>query len=135
MTQLSMTVRNAEIVRRGLEDLNREIPRIGRLQIYQTSKAIVRTTKNYPPPPATSTYIRTFTLGGGWQIVSRNDGYTIQNDTPYTKHVVGNAYGLEQAWMHQGRWQLLRDVAEEEVSKLPPAIDNEISMVARRSGL
>lgn len=135
MTQLSIQVTGAELVRKGLQDLGAEIPKIGRLQIYQTSQAIIRTMKTYPPPPATSTYIRTGTLGAGWMVVPRNDGYTVRNDTPYTKYVVGNAYGLEQAWMHQGRWQLLRDVTEEEVSKLPPEIDNQITMVARRLGL
>ncbi len=135
MTQLSMTVTGAEIVRKGLQDLGAEIPKIGRLQIYQTAQAIVRTMKSYPPPPAASTYVRTFTLGGGWMIISRSDGYTIRNDTPYTKYVVGNAYGLEQAWMHVGRWQVFRDVQDDEVSKLPPEIEKEISMVARRLGL
>jgi hypothetical protein len=135
MTQLSITVLNADIVRKGLQDLSAEIPKIGRLQIYQTEQAIVRRMKEYPPPPPASTYIRTGTLGAGWMITSNTNGYTISNNTPYTKYVVGNAYGLEQAWMHQGRWQLLRDVQDEEVAKLPPAIESEISTVARRLGL
>lgn len=135
MTQLSIQVTGAELVRKGLEDLGAEIPRIGRLQIYRTAQAIVRTMKEYPPERPGQTYIRTGTLGGGWNILSRSDGYTIRNDTPYAKYVVGNAYGLEQAWMHQGRWQLQRDVTEDEVSKLPEEIVNEISMVARRLGL
>lgn len=135
MTQLSITIVNAEIVRKGLQDLSAEIPKIGRQQIYRTAQAIVRTMKQYPPPPPASTYVRTGTLGAGWQITSRDNGYMISNDTPYAKYVVGNAYGLEQAWMHQGRWQLQRDVTEDEVAKLPPEIENEISMVARRLGL
>lgn len=135
MTQLSITVTGAELVRKGLQDLSAEIPRIGRQQIYRTAQAIVRTMRQYPPPPSASTYVRTGTLGAGWQIQSKPDGYTISNDTPYTKYVVGNAYGLEQAWMHQGRWQLQRDVTEDEVSKLPEEIEKEISMVARRLGL
>lgn len=135
MTQLSISVQGADLVRQGLQDLAAEIPRIGRLQIYQTSQAIVRRMKAYPPPPAMSTYIRTGTLGAGWMITSNTNGYTIRNDTLYTKWVVGNAYGLEQAWMHQGRWQLLRDVTEEETAKLPKEIDDQITMVARRVGL
>jgi hypothetical protein len=138
--QLSISFENAELVRKGLEDLSAEIPRIGRLQIYRTMQAIVRTMKVYPPPRINQTYIRTFTLGDSWEIQSNQNGYTVRNDTPYAKYVVGNAYGLEQAWMHvstdQGkRWSLFRDVTEEEVSKLPPDIENEISMVARRLGL
>jgi len=134
MTQLSVTVKGADLVRKGLQDLEAEIPKIGREQIYRTSQAIVRTMKVYPPPPTYSRYVRTYTLQGGWQIVSKDNGYTVRNDVPYTKYVVGNAYGLEQAWMHQGRWNLFRDVAEEETAKLPPEIEKEISMVARRYG-
>ena len=135
MTQLSIEVKGADIVRRGLQDLSAEIPKIGRLQIYQTAQAIVRRMKMYPPPPAASTYVRTGTLGGGWTITPNTNGYTTRNDTPYTKYVVGNAWGLEQAWMHVGRWQLLRDVQDEEVAKLPDEIEKEISAVARKVGL
>ena len=135
MTQLSIQVNGAEIVRKGLQDLSAEIPKIGRLQIYRTSQGIVSKMKQYPPPPPASMYIRTGTLGGGWMIVSNSNGYTIRNDTHYTKWVVGNAYGLEQAWMHVGRWQKLRDVTEEETGKLPAEIEKEITMVARRLGL
>jgi hypothetical protein len=74
-------------------------------------------------------------LGSGWTITPRQDGYTISNSTPYTKYVVGTAYGTEQAWMHQGRWQLLRDVSDEEVAKLPKEIEDNIMQVARREGL
>lgn len=135
MTQLSITLKNAEFVRKGLQDLAAEIPKVGKQQIWHTAQAIVRRMKVYPPPPAASTYIRTFTLMGGWTITPNTNGYTTRNDTPYTKYVVGNAYGLEQAWMHQGRWNLLRDVQDEEVAKLPPEIEKEISAVARRLGL
>lgn len=135
MTRLSIEVKGADIVRKGLQDLSAEIPKIGREQIYRAGQAIVRRMKEYPAPPPQSLYIRTGTLGGGWTLTSNKDGYTVRNNTPYTKYVVGNAYGLEQAFMHVGRWQVFRDVQEEEVNKLPPAISNEITMVARRVGL
>jgi hypothetical protein len=133
--QLSIQIIGADLVRRGLQNLAAEIPQIGRLQIYQTQQAIVRRMKVYPPPPATSRYVRTFTLQRGWAITPRSDGYTISNDTPYAKYVTGSAYGTDQAWMHQGRWQLLRDVSDEEIAKLPKAIEDNISQVARREGL
>jgi len=140
MTQLSIQINNADIVRRGMQDLSAEIPKVGRLQIYRTSQEIVRQMKIYPAERIGQLYRRTGRLGGGWMIVSNTNGYTIRNDTPYTKYVVGNAYGLEQAWMHistdQGkRWNVFRDVQEDEIKKLPPEIENEITMVARRLGL
>jgi len=140
MTQLSISFRNADIVRQGLQDLGAEIPRIGRLQIYRTEQAVVRRMKEYwtmGQPPELPSYQRTGTLAGGYFISPTSNGYMITNNTPYTRHVVGNAYGLEQAWMHArpGRHTLLRDVQEQEVEKLPPEIEREISMVARRVGL
>jgi len=136
MTQLSLKIVGADLVRMGLQDLAAEIPQIGRLQIYRTEQAIVKRVK-YPPPPELPSYQRTYRLYRGWTITPRSNGYTISNTVPYTKYVVGNAYGLEQAWMHAlpGRWPLLRDVSDEEVAKLPKEIDDNISQVARRNGL
>lgn len=140
MTQLSITVKNGELVRKGLQDLAAEIPKIGKLQIYRTGQAIVRKMKEYPTERRGQLYIRTGRLGAGWTLTANSNGYTIRNHTPYTKYVVGNAYGLEQAWMHvstdQGkRWNVMRDVQEDEVNKLPPEIEKEIITVARRVGL
>lgn len=135
MTTLSIQINNADIVRQGLQDLSAEVPKIGRQGIYRGMQSVVRRMKEYPPPTPTSLYIRTGTLGAGWTILPNANGYSVTNNTPYTQYVVGNAYGLEQAWMHQGRWQLLRDVVEDEISKQPDEIISEIEMVARRVGL
>ncbi len=140
MTQLSIDFKNAELVRKGLQDLGAEVPKIGRLQIYRMEQTVVRRMKDYwtmGVPPELPSYQRTGTLAGGYFIVPKVNGYTVMNQVPYTSRVVGNAYGLEQAWMHAkpGRHKTLRDVTEEEVEKLPQDIENEISMVARRVGL
>lgn len=59
----------------------------------------------YPPPPPTSKYIRTGTLGrslgskgvmGGGKMYSAEFG-TELNYAPYV-------IGMAQAWMHKGRW-------------------------------
>jgi len=135
MTQISINLEGAELVRQGLQNLSKEIPDIGRLQIYRTSQAIVRRLKEYPPE--LPSYKQTHYLGGGWKITPKDIGYTIENPVFYTKRVVGNAYGLEQVWMHArpGRWPLMRDVVEEEVANLPQEIDKHISLVARRENL
>lgn len=140
MTQLSVSINGAEIVRKGLQDLAAEIPKVGREQIYRTMQAIVRREKEYwtiNVPPALPSYQRTGGFASGWIITPKDNGYSASNSWGKTKHVVGNAYGLEQAWMHArpGRFPLFRDVAEEEVKKLPPEVEKEISMVARRVGL
>jgi len=145
MTQLSIKFTGAELVRSGLQDLAAEIPKVGRLQIYRTEQAIVKRMKKYPPERINQRYRRTGNLGRAWTITPLPNGYTLSNNVRspqgvfYTKYVVGNAYGLDQAWMHistdQGkRWPLLRDVQDEEVKKLPQEIDDAITVVARRDG-
>ena len=140
MTQLSIKVTGGELVRQGLQDLAAEIPQIGRLQIYQTQQAVARRLKSYwtnNNPMELPSYTRTGTLARGYQISPLRDvGYTLSNSTPYTKHVVGDAYGLSQAWMHAkpGRHTLWRDVQDDEVDKLPQEIDDAITVVARRKG-
>ena len=142
MTQLSITF-DDKLVRQGLQDLAAEIPKIGRLQIYQTEQAVVRREKDYwfgtGFPPQLPSYQRTGRLAMGWQITALPNGYMVSNSVPYTQYVVGNAYGLGQAWMHQpiARWGslLLRDVQEEENLRLGERINDEINIVARRDGL
>ena len=139
MTQLSIRVTGAELVRSGLQDLAAEIPKVGRLQIYRTEQAIVKRLKSYwtsNSPPELPSYVRTGRLAGGYTITGIPNGYTLSNNVPYTKYVVGNAYGLNQAWMHArpGRHSLWRDVQDEEVKKLPQEIDDAITVVARRDG-
>ena len=137
MTQLSISFNGAELVRKGMQDLSAEIPKIGKLQIYRTEQTVVRRMKEYwtmNTPPELPSYQRTGRLAGGYFISPTQNGYMISNSVPYTKYVVGNAYGLEQAWMHY-RHPLFRNVQEEEVAKLPPEVEKEINMVARRVGL
>lgn len=139
MTQLSISFED-NLVRQGLQDLSGEIPKIGRLGIYRMEQTVVRRMKEYwtmNVPPELPSYQRTGKLAGGWFIVPDSNGYMIVNNTAYTKYVHGNAYGLEQAWMHAkpGRHRLLRDVMDEEIAKQPAEIENEITIVARRNGL
>lgn len=156
MTKLSIRV-EGELVRQGLQDLSAEIPQIGRRGIRTVMNRIVRRMQEYPPEPAGQSkrvshtifgyiikavgYKRTGTLGRSWKIEEIDNGYQIENTARskrghrYSRYVVGDAYGTGQAWMHQGRWQVFRDVVDEEVEKLPPEIEQEIVMVARRNNL
>ena len=153
---MRLTIRvDGELVRKGLEDLNAEIPQIGRQQIRAIANRIVRRMQIYPPEPAHRTRVedhptlgtiytrtgRTGLLFRSWKIYEvQSKGYTIENSASrrgkeYSKYVVGNAYGLMQAWMHKRRWQLFRDVVEEELQRLPSAIEDRIVLVARRKNL
>ena len=154
MTQLSIKVKG-ELVRKGLQDLADEIPKVGRQQIRDMMNRVVRKMQEYPPEPANrerrsshsilGTIItrtgRTGTYFRSWKIEQvGNTGYKLENTAArkgraYAVYVGGDAYGNRQAWMHVGRWNVTRDVVEEEVEKLPEDIEKEIVMVARRNGL
>lgn len=129
--------KNAKIVRQGLQNLRAEVPKIGRQRMFEAMQRIVVRMQKYPPERPGQKYRRTFRFRAGWRINSIPDspaqtGWQVTNVVPYAKYPVGNAYGEGQAWMHVGRWNLFRDVAEAEIGKLPKTIQNEVVMVARR---
>lgn len=132
--QLSLSFRNAELVRMGLQNLDAEIPKIGKKPIYDTSLAIIRREKEYPARVG-SRYKRTYRFRAGWSVTAYELGYRIENRTPYGHYVVGNAFGGGQAWMHQGIRTPIRQVADEETAKLPEAVRDELNMAIRRNRL
>jgi len=129
--RLSIRVRG-ELVRQGLENLQAEIPAVGRRRIRTIANRIVRRMQYYPSERPGQTYQRT----GGmmkWRIEElTNRGYQLRVIPDYAPFVIGDAYGTSQAWMHKGRWPVFRDVSEEELQALPKEILDEIVMVARR---
>lgn len=135
MTQITIKVKNAALVKKNMQDLRAEIPKISRDRILTAMKGIVREMQRYPPVPSGSRYIRTNRLKNNWKIVDREKGYRLDNRTPYTRYVVGGAKGDGQAWMHVGRWLLLADVVEYHVSKLPKTIEEHITFFAKGKGL
>jgi len=153
MTSLTIKVKG-ELVRQGLQDLSAELPKIGRQKIRAMMDRVKRKMQEYPSEPSNRTRTaqhsilgliytktgRTGNLGRSWKIEEVPNGYRLDNAAArkgrgYAVYVVGDAYGARQAWMHQGRWNVTRDVMDEEVEKLPPEIEDEIVMVARRKGL
>lgn len=132
--QLSFSFRNAELKRMGLQNLEAEIPKIPRKPIYDTTMAIIRRQKEYPTRYL-STYERTYRFRAGWGVEKYDLGYRIYNRVPYGKFVVGNAFGQGQAWMHIGIWKPFREVADEEVAKLPEAIRKELTLAVRKNKL
>jgi hypothetical protein len=134
--KLSVTT-NAQIVRKGLEDLAAEVPKIGRLSIYRAMETIAKRMRFYwtkNTPAELPSYKRTGDLSRGYTIEKLTNGYRILNRTKYTGFVVGNAYGLGQAKVHRYRHPLMRDVVDQEVTRLAPEIQNSIGIAARRKG-
>lgn len=157
MTQLSLKVDNAQIVRQGLQNLDAEIPQVGRLPIYRTAQAIQQAMKKRGAKPThpinwvsarqRKAFFASDGFRGGiphkrsdhyinsWKVERIGDmGYRVINQSEDASFVGGNAYGQGQSPIHRGRWPLFRDTADKETIKLPDAIRKEISVVARRNG-
>lgn len=148
---------STELVRKGLENLFGEVPQVSRQRIRTVMERAKRRMQEYPPErpgqsktsshPVLGTtyqavrYRRTGNLGSHWAIgeTEKGSGYTLENTAKrrgkaYGRYVVGRADGTGQAWMHVGRWQLLRDVIDDEVAKLPEQVLKDIKLVARKEG-
>ena len=70
--------------------------------------------KQYPPPPARSTYRRTGTLGRSW--TKRIKHGARWPEAHIGTHVAYAPYVQDkqrQAWMHKGRWPAAQDVARQ----------------------
>jgi hypothetical protein len=80
-------------------------------------------------------YRRTGEYEQGWKLEALDNGYRLSNDSKAAQYVGGDAYGVVHSGIHSGRWAVYRDVVDEEIEKLPDAIEQEIRMVARRKGL
>lgn len=139
--QITVSVKG-ELVRKGLQDLSAEVPKVGRQQIRAAMERIKRRMEEYPEERAGQRYKRTGRFFRSWGIDPAGEGYVLKNTAKdprsgreYGRFVVGGARGDGQAWMHAGRWQLLRDVVDEEVEKLPGEIEELIQTVARSKGL
>jgi hypothetical protein len=140
MPQITIQVRNAELVAKGLANIRAEIPKISERTIEKAANAIVKKMRIYPAQPAGSRYVRTYKLRDSWKVKRASSGFTVSGDPTskgrrYGRYVVGDFAGAGQAWMHVGRWLLFRDVAEYEVSKLPPMVEDHIRMKVRSENL
>lgn len=84
----------------------------------QNVRAALRA-KPYPPERTGQTYRRTYKLQRSFY--ARRVGKSsieIGNSQPYSNYVIGDKSGGSQAWMHQGRWWLVRDVIQAETPAL-----------------
>ena len=153
MTQISITT-NLPIVRKRLEDLTAEIPKVGRERLYRTAQKIQRRMRKpgkavrYPVKWDSEKQRRAFFATNGfgrgiparrtgaynaaWGIVRKDTGYMLVSPLAYSKYVGGNAYGLAQSGIHKDRWPMLRDVVEDEIKNLPKEIEQDINLVSRR---
>lgn len=151
--QLAVKTVGADLVRQGLQDLDREIPRIGRQTIYDAlshAKRILST----PGAPSRSPvqwdsdrqrrfvlgmlreqnnlpYSRTGRMNSGWTMEKLDSGYRLENSNENAVYVYGNYEGARQSRIHQGRWPTMQEVIENAISGLPEAIEENLSYYGR----
>lgn len=163
MTVLSTQIKNAALVRRGLENLADETPKIGASRIYdrmvraqkklKTPGKAIRYPVNWDserqrraffatdgfgrgiPTRRTDTYVRGWKIRRNPRASRATEGYSLINDVNYSKHVGGTAYGTSQSRIHRGRWVMTRTTLEEATKGLPKEVAEHIGMVARREKL
>jgi hypothetical protein len=133
--QITIQVKNAQLVGKGLANIRAEIPKISERTIKTAGEKIIRQMQNYPPERTNQKYVRTYKFKSGWRLDRSATGYTVKNPTSYGRYVVGDFAGSGQAWMHVGRWLLLRDVTEYEVTQLPPMVEEHIRLKVRQERL
>lgn len=136
--RLSLTFPDIELTSKDLEDLTAEVPKLGRGRIYGVMVAAKKLVTTYPSERPGQKYERTGNYGRSWDIEKLADGYRLLGHAvdpkghDYTKYVAGNAYGYGQAWMHEGRWVMLRDAVEQSMQRLPEEVLEDAQMVSRR---
>ena len=162
MPQLSVQVKNADLVAKQFEDLRAEIPQISKGRIYGRMQSAKKRITKYPPryagTPATFfkserqrkfvmagirngtiqvPYQRTGRYGDSWKIKNLPAGYQLfarMSGSDYTKFVGGNAYGRNQARIHGGRWPVAKEEIDRAIEGLPEEILSNIVTAAHRKG-
>ena len=154
--QLTIKAQGAELVRSGLQDLEANIPKVGRLQIYKMMlkiRGILRTPAPRPSYPIqwdsekqrrfvlamlgaddNLPYHRTDALPRAWEIENTGNGYQIYNSQDAAVYVYGDYSGSRQSRIHAGRQPVFQEVAEREIEDLPADIEQNISYYAREKG-
>lgn len=154
--RLSIKLQGAELVRRGLEDIGNEIPKISRLRIYEMMQRVKKKLQAPAPKPsypinwdsekqrraffATDGFSRgiptkrTGRHEKGWNIVKLGLGYRMENTGPGAGFIYGDYAGQGQSKIHAGRWPLFQQSVEDEVQGLPPDIESHIGYYSRGKG-
>lgn len=155
--QLSIKTQGAELVRQGLQDLEREIPLIGRRGIYDLMldvRAVMRTPGSTPTYPIkwdsdkqrryvlamlreadNLPYRRTNALPRAWDIQKLPNGYRLFNPEQAAVYIYGNYEGQRQSRIHEGRHPIAQETIEIGLQRLPQEIESKISYYAREKGL
>jgi hypothetical protein len=140
MPKITIGVEGVKTVRKGLENLSADIPKVSIERVGDSADNIIAVMQKYPRKLPNQRYVRTGELGRKTTKKKvTNMGYAVQVDPVYKgkhygKYVVGNAYGEEQAGIHAGRWKLFYEVVMKEGDKLVKNIDRAIKGAIKARG-
>lgn len=118
MITLDLKIENTDAVAAALatlEDMPRFFHPVMGKWVDRTGREYLWGMRNYAPPPAGSTYIRTGRLGDSWSSSELDwSAFVFENRADYAGLVVGE----DQAWMHRGRWWRATDRIAERTDEL-----------------
>lgn len=102
---------------------------------YDAAQLMVNDLKQYPPPPANSRYVRTGTLGRGWEgasfvtsVSARRVVTTGLNPVRYVVFVQGE----RQARVHKGKWKTVEQIKRKNQAAIRALFLQAIQRIARR---
>lgn len=128
----SVEIKGLPELRRKLEELEQAIEQMA----DPTSDALnllKKRMQDYPPPPPGSTYQRTYNLKNSWQETVITSGTTtignLFSSIPYGPLVQDRE---NQAGIHQGRWQTIQDVLEEEEQNAVDLYEQELERLVNK---
>ena len=156
--QLSFKVsKNAELVRKGLQDLRAEVPKIGKATIYDRlvlAKKEMSKPPSVPKPPglwdsikqqiayfksggfgAGIPYVPTGKAGKSWVLQAVDNGWKLMNKFAQAVYLFGNWEGEKQSVIHAGRRPNFKETLQAHVERLPKTIQSNLNSAIKRLGL
>lgn len=164
MPQITVKIKNGELVKKALENFAADIPLVSKGRVYGRVMAARKRITTYPAiwkgelpknwfvsdrqrrkvfallREGRIPYQRTGKYGASWRVTALpgNRGYRLETSgtaSSYAKYVGGDASGNGQAKIHQGRWAVAREVIDDEMETLHQEIEPALVAAARRRGL
>lgn len=146
MTQVTVKITGDDELRVGLKRLGDAIPALSARAVRAAMvKAKEEASAQWPVAEYygynvglryQQKYERTGRYGGGFQVVRNGpQNYTLQNRVAYAVYVGGDSNNQGQAWMHQGRWPLIRETVDKFVEPMVQQIEHEIDDTIEAVGL
>lgn len=158
---IRFSLKNATLVRKGLENLRKKIPLISKSRMRAMTieiRDIMRKAGKKRPAWNGSSYINWDSkrqrrayfasdgFGGGipsrrkgvhkkgWKVQATRDGYDVSNTVDTSKYLYGTARSRKQSKIHVGYWPVFLDVVGKIVNKLPKSVKEHLVQTAKQLG-